>query len=307
MMNEKYATAVSLKGKGQANAQVGTTESGKSTFDEALAKSEEVQMMLEAREAHGKGSTNETEMIITDCKEVPEDELQILGKIGHIAQVDCNDDNNFLGSILYSGIKDYARKSDMDAYRDKIRKAFENSILHPANESLQYKLKDITEDDKQEMLEIFYSIPVEGLMVVHEEVQARNPRKGQKGFHIFVDVFSEKDAFSDAIKKFWEKALAIINKEADELKEEVVSEGGIVNTDADGNSEFFMAFHLEDRDKKVFSLLLKSEDASKEYLLSDLSLIYRGADELFEQDTDELLVVSEHNGVKVRCIRLIDR
>lgn len=306
-MQKKFATAMLLKGKGQANAQIGTTESGKSTFNEALAKSEEVQMMLETREAHGKGSTNETEMIITDCKEVPEEELYILGKIGHMAQGDCNDDNNFLGSVLYSGIKEYARKTNMDAYRDKIRKAFENSIRHPANESLQYKLKDIAEDDKQDMLEILYSIPVKELMVVYEEVKARNPRKGQKGLRIFVELFSRKDVFSDTINKFWNKALEIINKEADELKEEVESEGGIVNTNVeDGSSEFFMVFHLEDSDKKIFSLLLKSEDASKEYLLSDLSLIYRGSDELFEQDTDGLLVVSEHNGVKVRCIRFID-
>ena len=307
MMNKKkYAAVVALKGKGSANVQVGTTESGKSTLDEALARNEEVQMMLETREAHGKGSTNEAEIIVTDCKDIPENELQIIGKIIRIAQGDCNDDNKLLGSVVYSGIKDYVKKPNIEAFRNKVRKAFENAILHPANESLEYKLKDINDNDKQELLEILYSIPVEDLEVVFEEVQARNPRKGQKGFHIFVDLVSKKDTFSEIIKRFWDKVLEIINREAADLKRKIENEDGLIDTDAEGNSTFFMSFQLKDKEKEVFNLLLKSEDASKEYLLSDLSIIYRGADKLFEQDTNEYLVVSEHDGIKVRCIRLID-
>lgn len=318
MTNGKFETAKKLKGKGTATALIGTTASGKSTFVEALATSEDVEQLLEIREAHGKGSTKETEIIVTDCKSIPEDELLLMGTIHRLSRGECNDDNMLLGDLLLDGVKEYAHSSTIDALNNRIAASLDNKLAHSSNDELAYKLRNITEDNKNSLLEILRfddkNNLANELMIVYNGVQARAPRTPQTAKTLFIDAISARPAFNAMFKDFWDKVLEIINKKADSLEVMIENahddntDGLIIheNADSDRSKSFFLTFRKGAKDTELFNLLLKSEDYSQEYLLSDLTLIYRGKPELFADDTAETLVVSEQDGEKIRCIRLID-
>jgi len=60
--------------------------------------------------------------------------------------------------------------------------------------------------------------------------------------------------------------------------------------------------------RPIFKLtpLLKSEDSSKEYFLSDLSIIFRGSAAFFSGKNAQQLKVAEKNGESIYCFHLVD-
>ena len=295
-----------VEGKGDPNVIAGTTECGKSTAMEATAKGETVQNLLSIREASGKGSTSEVSLIATDNASIPEDKLIMIAKLRLKTIADCGDDNELLGNIVYSGIKDYNKNPDPNLYKTKLAKALANALEHPANESLAYKIRDISEDDFSAIMNIIMKLPIDDVMIIYNEMLAKNPKKGQKGVRKFVEQLSEYPSFADTIQLFWEYIVELINRDIIDLRKELEEAGAVLEDFEDGSSKFTIALGKEDMDGEIVRTLLQSEDGSKEYLLSDISLIYRGADYLFNVQNSKLLTVSVLNGVEIHCVRFID-
>lgn len=295
-----------VEGKGDPITAAGTTESGKSTAMDALAGNPEVQALLGIREASGKGSTSEASIIATDYKKIPDDKLIMTAMLCPKTIADCNDDNDLLGNVIYSAAKDYSKNPSQDMYYAKMEKALINSLEHPANESLAYKIRGMREVDYKELLEILEGFPISEVMLIFNEMMAKNTKKGQKGLRIFIELLSAKESFTQQVQKFWEFIIALINRDVEQLKEELKDCGADIDSYDDGTSKFMIVLGIEEAESEIVKTLLKSEDGSKEYLLSDISLVFRGADYLFDVDNPDLLVVSEYEGQKIHCIRFID-
>jgi hypothetical protein len=300
-------TAVlAVQGKGNPLLASGTTESGKTTMMAALAKNSGVQELLSIREANGKGSTSEVEIIATDYEGIPEDKLVVRAKLGRKNIADCNDDNDFIGNILYSAVKDYSKNLNIDTYRNKIIKTLQNGIIHPANESLAYKIKDMSDHDFDSIVEIINSFAIEDVMIVYNEMLAKTPNKGQNGLKIFIELLSSRSIFTNIINNFWVKIVDLVNREVKTLIDDISKSGAYVEVDSEGDAAFIVVLGEEDKASSITETLLKSEEGSKEYLLSDISLIFRGDDYIFDVENNDLLIVSEYNGQPIRCLRLID-
>lgn len=295
-----------VEGKGDPIVAAGTTESGKSTAMGALAKTEVVQELLSIREASGKGSTASASIIATDYSGIPEDKLIMTGRLSSMTIADCNDDNELLGNVIYAAAKDYNRNPKEDIYKLKMKKALSNALKHPANESLAYKIKGMEENDFDELLEIILLFPINEVMIVFNEMLAKSLKKGQKGVRIFIELLSGRPDFASEIIKYWNFIVKIINRDVEILKEELENSGAFVESFSDGSSKFIVVLGQEDINKEMTKTLLKSEEGSKEYLFSDISLIFRGAVYLFNVDNVNLLMVSEYEGEKIHCVRFID-
>lgn len=304
--NEVMTAVGVVEGKGDPNVIAGTTECGKSTAMEATAKGETVQDLLRIREASGKGSTSEVSLIATDFEAIPEDKLIMIAKLRKLTIADCGDDNELLGNIVYSGIKEYNKNLDSNLYKTKLAKALTNAIEHPANESLAYKLRGISEDDFSKIMNIIMEFPINDVMIIYNEMLAINQKKGQKGVRIFIERLSEYPSFAESIQKFWEYVVELINRDIAELRKELEDEGAVLEDFEDDSSKFTIALGKEDLEGKIVRTLLQSEDGSKEYLLTDISLIYRGSDYLFDVQNANLLTVSVLDGVEIHCVRFID-
>jgi hypothetical protein len=305
-IEEIKAAVVAVQGKGNPIVSTGTTESGKSTMMAALAKNSGVQELLSIREADGKGSTSEVEIIATDYEGIPEDKLVVMAKLGRNTIADCNDDNDFIGSILYTAAKDYNKNPNIDVYRNKIIKTFQNSLNHPANESLAYKIREMSDSDFDTIAEILNRFAIDDVMTVYNEMVAKKPNKGQNGVKIFIELLSGKQMFTNLIEEFWRIIVDLVNRDVIALKDDISNNGAYVEVDSEGNSHIIIVLGEEDKDSSITETLLKSEDGSKEYLLSNISLIFRGDDYIFNVKNSDLLIVSEHDGQPIRCLRLID-
>jgi hypothetical protein len=295
-----------VEGKGDPIAISGTTECGKSTAMEAAAKHEAVQELLGIREALGKGSTIEVSIIATDYVGIPEDKLIMTAKLCPKTIADCSDDNDLLGNIVYSAAKDYNKNPDANLYKTKLAKALANALEHPANESLGYKIKGMTDEDFNVIMDIVMQFPIDEIMIIFNEMLARNPKKGQKGVRIFTELLSERDSFATIIQNFWNYIVDLINRDITDLEHELDECGATLEKFSDGTNKFIIALGAEDVESEIVQKLLKSEDCSKEYLLSDISLIFRGADYLYDVRNSNLLTVSVYEGKEIHCIRFID-
>lgn len=304
---EEIKSAIAaVQGKGNPIVTSGTTESGKSTMMAALAKNSEVQELLSIREADGKGSLSEVEVIATDYEGIPENKLVVVAKLSRKTIADCNDDNDFLGNILYSAAKDYSKNPNIEVYKNKVIKTLQNGLNHPTNESLAYKIKDMSDSDFDTVAEIINGFTIDNVMNIYNEMMAKNPKKGQNGVKIFTELLSSKPVFTNLIEAFWETIVDLVNCDVTTLREDLSKNGASVEEDSEGNAHFIIALGEGDKDSSITKTLLKSEEGSKEYLLSDISLIFRGANYIFDVKNSDLLIVSEHDGKPIRCLHLID-
>lgn len=306
-ISEEIMEAIGMvEGKGDPNVIAGTTESGKSTVIEAIAKSEAVQELLSIREASGKGSTSEVSIVATDYEKIPEDKLIMTAKLCPKTIADCGDDNDLLGNVVYSAAKDYHKNPNNDFYKKKLEKTLANATEHPANDSLAYKIKGMKKEDFNTIINIMMKFSIDEIMIIFNEMLARNPKKGQKGVRIFIELLSERPSFAKVIQEFWNFVVALINYDINDLQKELENTGAMLEKFQDGTSKFTIALGIEDKESQIVRTLLHSEDGSKEYLLSSISLIFRGADYLFDIKNLNLLTVSVLEGTEIHCVRFID-
>lgn len=304
--NEVMEAISRVEGKGDPIIAAGTTGSGKSAVEEAAASHPVAQALLGIREASGKGSITKTSTIATDYEMIPEDKLIISAELHRKTIAECGDDNELLGNVLYSGAKDYSKNPDESLYKTKLTKALRNLLEHPANDSLGYKLKDIDEVKYNALMEVILKFDLSQVMIIYNEMRAKTSKKGQKGIRIFIELLSSRESFQGVVAEFWNLAIDFINQEVEELRDRLEHNGAIVMEKPEGGYKFTALLGEEDLDSEMAEILLKSEEGSKEYLLSNVSLIYRGADYIFDVGNKEALTVAEIGDTKIHCIRIID-
>ncbi len=306
-VNEELKVAIGkVEGKGETTVSTGTTGGGKSAVEEASASHPVTQNLLAVREASGKGSVTKASTIVTDYEAIPEDKLIMTAELHPKTVADCGDDNELLGNVLYAGAKDYFKNPDKNLYKTKLSKSLTNLLEHPANDSLGYKLKDIGDDKFNTLMEVILKFEIPQVMIIYNEMLAKTTKKGQKGVRTFIELLSSRESFSSYIEEFWNLVIEFINQEVEELREKLEENGAVVEEQADGGYRFTAVLGEEDIDSDITEILLKSEEGSKEYLLSNVSLIFRGADYIFDVDNKDALTVAEIDGVKIHCIRIID-
>lgn len=306
-VSDEVMEAISkIDGKGDPVVTAGTTGSGKSAVEEASAKNPVTQSLLGIREASGKGSVTKASTIATDYEMIPEDKLVMSAELHPKTMAECGDDNELLGNVLYSGAKDYFKNPDENLYKAKLAKAMTNLLEHPANDSLGYKLKDIGDDKYNALMEVILKFDVSQVMILYNEMLAKTSKKGQKGVRVFIELLSSRESFREIVAEFWDLVIDFINQEVEELREKLESNGAVVEVKPDGGYIFTALLGEDDLDSEITEILLKSEEGSKEYLLSNVSLIYRGADYIFDVGNKDALTVAEIGDTKIHCIRIID-
>lgn len=306
-VSDEVMEAISkIDGKGDPVVAAGTTGSGKSTVEEASAKNPVTQSLLGIREASGKGSVTKASTIATDYEMIPEDKLVMSAELHPKTMAECGDDNELLGNVLYSGAKDYFKNPDENLYKAKLAKAMTNLLEHPANDSLGYKLKDIGDDKYNALMEVILKFDISQVMILYNEMLAKTSKKGQKGVRVFIELLSSRESFREIVAEFWNLVIDFINQEVEELREKLESNGAVVEVKPEGGYIFTALLGEDDLDSEITEILLKSEEGSKEYLLSNVSLIYRGADYIFDVGNKDALTVAEIGDTKIHCIRIID-
>lgn len=304
--NEVMEAIGRVEGKGDPIVAAGTTGSGKSAVEEASASHPVAQTLLGIREASGKGSVTKASTIATDYEMIPEDKLVMLAELHPKTIAECSDDNELLGNVLYSGAKDYFKNPDENLYKTKLAKALTNLLEHPANDSLGYKLKDIGDDKYDELIEVILKFDISQVMIIYNEMLAKTSKKGQKGVRVFIELLSSRESFREIVAEFWKLVIGFINQEVQELCDKLESNGAVVEVKLEGGYKFTALLGEDDIDSEIAEILLKSEEGSKEYLLSNVSLIYRGADYIFDVGNKDALTVAEIGDTKIHCIRIID-
>ena len=295
-----------LRGKGSCIIKVGPTGSGKSTLDGSLTDDEVVQELLQTREADGKGSLTSANIMVTNHPDIPRQGIIVDADLKKMGMSDVNDDGELLGEVLYVVAAEYKKNPSENLFCSKVEKVFDNCLLEPANDSLAYKLKHVATEDIVKIKKCIQSVNISSIMAVYEETIARTPKKTQATRKIFVDTMRNNPELSEFIREFWQLIIDAINRDGKKLIELLVDTGAEVTADEDGNNHFSILFGKEDIDTEVLNMLLKSEDQSKEYFITNLYIIFRGYDEIFKNANVDTLKVAELNGKDVYCLHMVD-
>ncbi len=295
-----------LEGKGNVVLLTGPTGCGKSTSLGAFTESEAVQAVLQVREADGKGSTAKANIIVTNHPDIPEDGVIIRARKAKLDMKDVNDDGDLIGEFLYVAASNYKKNPQEDQFKEKISKTFCNRLNNAANDSLAYKLKYIDEKDCEKLIQYITTVSVSDVMAVYEEMIARTAKKSQSAQKEFVEVLKIYDDLREYVDGYWERILEYINNDGQKLVQTLKENGAEVREEEDESVLFDVFFGEEDINSEILSVLLRSEDSSKEYFLSDLSIIFRGSDTFFEGKNAQQLKVAEENGESIYCLHLVD-
>lgn len=155
-------------------------------------------------------------------------------------------------------------------------------------------------------MEVILKFDISQVMIIYNEMIAKTTRKGQKGVRIFIELLSSRESLREIVAEFWNLVIKFINEEVEALRDKLESNGAVVEVKPEGGYKFTALLGEDDVDSEIAELLLKSEEGSKEYLLSNVSLIYRGSDYIFNIENKDALTVAELGDTKIHCIRIID-
>lgn len=298
-------TAKQIATKGDPIILTGATGSGKSTSIEALAISGDVQALLSLREAQGKGSISQTNIVITDFPEIPEDNLVVTAKLCPRTNADLMDDNVFLGNILYTA-KKKTQTTDEKAYKENLARLLNHELEHPSNDTLAYRLRQLKASNRDKLLDTIYSFPFEIICLLYEEAYSRNNPDGKNIDKIFTRLLTENKTCESNIKVFWDTVVNLVNEDMRSLKSSLADSGAEIKDLPNGICEFSIVFSKNDIETDIAKKLLNPAH-SDEYLLTDTTLIFRGDETLFANDSDFFTVLENtEENKKIHCIRLID-
>lgn len=306
LLAETLDAVSKLRGKGSCIIKVGPTGSGKSTLDGSLTDDEDVQEILQIREADGKGSLITANIMVTNHPDIPVGGIIVDADIKKIGMDDVNDEGDLLGEVLYVAAAEYKKNPSKNVFNSKVEKVFDNCLIEPANNSLAYKLKDVVAEDIIEIKKYIQSVNIKSIMAVYEETVTHAPKKTQATRIIFLNIIKNSLELREFWTGFWQLIIDVINRDEERLIKLLADAGADVVTDEDENSHFLIQFDKEDIDTDVLNILLKSEDKSKEYFISNLSIIYRGCNEIFNNANVDTLKVAELNGEEIYCLHLVD-
>lgn len=294
-----------LLGKGSPSIIVGPSGAGKSTLISGTTESNIVCNYLIMREASGKGSLLDTEIVVTDAPTLDVDKLYVSGTVRPITPAAlADDDNEFIGKILYSGALELQRNG---VYEEKLRKAYDNELKSPANNSLAYKIMSMVQVQQERILKKLSAFPQHDILRLYSEaklLEKTNNKKGQYARDKFTKSLSQDGNLSEFLNRCYQEMADCLNEEVHRFQHQIEGRANIEECE-EGGWRFYLALG-EDSDIGLATTLLKSESGSKEYLFSNLSLAFRGAPWVFACEGIDVLTVGEANGTRFRVLRLID-
>lgn len=297
-----------LLGKGRPTVTSGASGSGKSTMFVGMAESPEVAHFLAMREAFGKGSLIDTEIIVTDHEVLDKDTLYVRGVVDPIQPAMLsNDDNQFIGKVLFSAAKEKRIGRD---YNEKLDIAFRVELGNAANDTFAYKIVGMDAEQQAQIFDELKNFPADVMLRLYDEAKAKEKaanKKGQFARNQFIESLSKESKESSLegfVNNFYRKAADCLNAEAEEFLR-LMDENGDIEGDKTNGWQFYVGLNASTGDD-IAECLLKSEGGSKEYLFSQFSLIYRGAGWLFHGNDTSALIVGEKNGEPFHVLRFID-
>lgn len=303
MQKGKFKEPINLlEGKGRPIVLAGASGSGKSTMLVGLTASAIVSGILAKREAFGKGSLVDTEIVVTDYALDP-NTLYVSGVIDKIEPATLSDDNEFISKLLFSAAKESRLGG---AYSKKLEKAYQAELFNASNDSLAHKIKGMAKKKQQSLLEILKEFPEDIIIRLYDMAKAKekaNKKKGQFARNQFLESLLRETSLNDYISNFYGEAAEYLNLDAKEFINKIKSFADIEHNSS--GCLFYMGLK-EDTDPSIISYLLNSESSAREFLFSKLSLIYRGADWLFKHDSISALGVGELDGKTIHALRFVD-
>lgn len=300
-----------LRSKGNPVLLSGPTGGGKSTLIASMASNPIVEDLLWHRTAEGKGSTAETTIIVTDDLEIPETCLLAGGLLSPITQDKCEDDLDFLTKILFYAAKVYDKKLDSTAYEKKVREQLDKELGATEkgknssaidNTTLAYKLRDISEEWKSELLGSLLAFQPEDLLPNFQESRAK---AGKDDFDSFKNLIRKNMRLQKLIGHFWDVVVRYLNDSLKRLEEELLGEGAEIQ-ELGNAKEFFVVLDERSIEKPLVKYLLVSEYGSKEYFLNDFTLVFRGYPDMFPKNDCVYLSALEREGRAIHCWKFID-
>lgn len=227
-MHEVLKAVNKIVGKGDPIVMTGMTCSGKSTVLGTLAKNDIVKALLWFREGLVQGRTTNVSATITDYAKIPEDKLIMIAELPLVTIADCNDDNLFLGQILYDAESNY--KDERAGYRTLL-----NMLSSPIEGTLAYRIADI---DTDRINEILMKFDRSSLAAIYSEVLVRVPRGKKERVSLFTELLSERKEFSEVIEEFWDLIVSFLNEEIKDLSIKLENNGAMVEMKPDGGYRF---------------------------------------------------------------------
>ena len=295
--------------KGDPITAAGTTQSGKSTAMGFLAESDSVRDLMSMREAEGKGSTIETNIVATDSDDILPDVLYVRAnmKSHHIAT--ASDDNDFLSKIIHPVIRKYDDEfDDEESFKNGIRENIKNAVGDAGNDTLANMVKGFSDEGINELICVISSFPLNILSNVQVEVRAICEQKYQpksrskEERRIFKELISVKPELAPYVNDFWKCVIDNLDNQSDLFKKDLENHGAVFDND----NNFIIGLTADDYDTDFAKKLLDSENEAKEFLFSDMSLLFRGLSKIFASDLRELLTVTEQDGKEIHVIRFVD-
>lgn len=257
----------------ESNELLGYAGSGKATFIKSLAKSPDVQRLLQAREGI---RTPKTLITVTNNENIPEDKLFVQFNFISWWSIGCDAGKylywDLFDNVLYSGLSAVEDSEDLEEYlldtlNDELRKENKLKVL----------VDRMSEEDFDDMVKIFKKIPFETILKEHprwyDEIRkctlSPECESAVSSFHIKIIDIAFKYA-TDLAKQFEEAGFYV--KQADERSYMLLAEFSALDYD----NEFYR-FFIEDR---VLPFLV------------DRILIFRGNDNIFTEKNQSKLFIS---------------
>ena len=233
-----------IEKKGDPVLVIGPTGSGKSVIPEACAKSDIVQMLLEKREASGKGSLTDTNIAITDYDRLDDDCLYYSATLKKLKQSDCNDDNEFLGDILFFAAKEMSKGKGAD-FTQGIKSGITRAIKNAGNDTLAYKLRNLEEININALAQKLSSeFDAEEVLIAYNEAIAK---KESRKARTFTNIITTSTTFQKGINSFWENVLVLLNFDIEALKYKLEKKNAYIS-------------RLGNKDEWRFSLIFNEDD-----------------------------------------------
>lgn len=267
---------------------------------ESLALSQDVRDILGLRQGLEVPQTN---IIVTDFSEIPKGCLVVTAKLHPGTADDLYDNNVCLGESLWIAFE----RSQGNNNKDFL--IYFMDTLENLNEKLSYFLRNTEEEDKDKLLNVITSIPVDELTFIYEKVLAESNGSREDKIWMFLRLLSKSEKCQNGIKLFWEVIGESFNKKYESLKSEF-AKCGLVREDSLGRCECIIAFNRRDYTdsvtREIVSTILHPSGYQK-FWFEDITLIFRGRESLFEVDgIDSFTVLEAADGKKVHCFRFID-
>ena len=301
-----------LKNKGKPLLKVGGSGSGKSTFGIVASKDSVTMEILKKRQGKGKGTLVSTHEIITNYDGIPDGHVLISGILKN-ADDDDKDDNELLGIALYNTTKELIKNQNID-FISVLKSKFKDALNRDSNETLAFRIKDIKNiENAVECFGIdegeFNSKDfIQSLITLYADVNndEEATKHNQDKASIFIKHFNKKyDASYVCIIKFWNYIISNLNHKIERVRDAIDS----INENSyfdNGTNVFYLDIDNVNKDTDIVNTILNSERSSIEHYISDMTIYYKGAQELFDSIPKDYYTAIKENHKEYSVVHFID-